>query len=152
MTLAEAGEQCRILGAELWRRRCERNKDALWQFVLGRAPSRPSRPPTGKVYALWLRGTSCAKIGYTAGPVAKRAAAIQQCIPYQVQIIGARPGTYADEREAQRLLSDYRVHGEWFYLDGFAAEALTRWVGGEVNVAQYAYLEEARARRAPQPR
>lgn len=73
---------------------------------------------TGFVYA--IGNSERVKIGYSADP-ASRFVKIKSDSGHDCEIIGIIPATVEQEREAHSLLSEYRLHGEWFRREGAVA-------------------------------
>lgn len=68
------------------------------------------------------------KIGYSVDPIS-RIAAMQTGSGPALQLIGALPGTYEDERNLQLRFSEYLIRGEWFARRGALAEFIAGMFG-----------------------
>lgn len=93
----------------------------------------PSIKSGGQVYVFWGARTPYFKIGFTQYAVADRYRAVQRGVPFQLRIIGSRPGTLSLERELHRRFAGYRVRGEWFALPETVALELLGWVDAGVQ-------------------
>ena len=74
---------------------------------------------TGFCYAM-LSGEAV-KIGYSTNPRA-RASQVRCNTPADVDLVGYIPGTVEDERAIHARLSEWRISGEWFRLEGNVAD------------------------------
>ena len=73
-----------------------------------------------KLYAMkMLTEPAFVKFGI-AGKVRHRRANMQTGSPFAIQILGSFRGTHSEERAIHKLLSEYRVLGEWFRYEGKA--------------------------------
>lgn len=70
---------------------------------------------TGFVYAM-VSG-DVVKIGYSTNPRA-RASQVRCNTPADIDLVGYIPGTVDDERAFHARLSEWRISGEWFRLEG----------------------------------
>ena len=64
------------------------------------------------------------KIGYTAQPVAQRLFQLQAASPHKLALLAAFPGEKSDERKLHAAYAQYRIHREWFRMEGLLAEVV----------------------------
>lgn len=76
-----------------------------------------AKPPgMGSVYFIKAEKSKRVKIGFTELLPTSRLAVLQTGSPEKLTLMGSFGGTLADERSAHKLLSQYRLSGEWFEL------------------------------------
>lgn len=92
---------------------------------------------TGFVYFLRCGDRGPIKIGFAADPEA-RCASHQVSNPHPLVLLGAYPGTMADERALHLHFRADRVRGEWFRS--------SRGLQREIKVAQAAWHDHLRRR------
>jgi len=66
---------------------------------------------TGYIYAIAIG--SAVKIGWSADP-AKRLSKLQSDNPERCELLGVMAGSQDEERQVHRLLSQWKLSGEWF--------------------------------------
>jgi hypothetical protein len=96
---------------------------------------------SGKVYLLWLTGTSAFKIGFTARSVSARAKEIAQSVPVDVRVLGWLPAERRVERLLHRTFARYRTQGEWFSLPPVPAAQLLTTFGYTFSAAERADVQ-----------
>lgn len=113
---------------------------------------------SGYVYAIRAGTTDHVKVGYSISPVG-RIAALQAGCPEQLHLIAEARAGRATERALHDMLSDSRIHGEWFVLPArldwlllecFAAIDLYTDAGAEERPLVVALLEEMCTERTAQ--
>lgn len=70
-----------------------------------------------------LRDVDRVKIGFSTAP-RNRVAAIQNMSGRQLRVIACVPGTQTQEQQLHQRFSEFRLHGEWFRVDGELKEFL----------------------------
>lgn len=70
--------------------------------------------PEGSVYFVRAKKSRRIKIGFTQLDPRDRISSLQTGSAEELELIGSFPGTMADEREVHRVLSPFRLGGEWF--------------------------------------
>lgn len=76
----------------------------------------------GWVYV--VRAGDAVKIGFTSGCPHKRVRDLQTGSAVRLRLIGLKRTTKAEEREFHQMLDGYRMHGEWFDVNGLPVGVL----------------------------
>lgn len=82
----------------------------------------------------FIRAKKFLKIGYSKDPI-KRISELQTGNPVKLKLIGVLPGTYETEKMIHRVLSKFRVEGEWFKVQG-KVESLVHAFSDKNNIHQ----------------
>lgn len=80
-------------------------------------PGWRKRSPAGYIYFLFSDLAGAVKIGFSTSPES-RVKAIRGMSPVPVRLLGQFPGTLEDEKSLHVRFGDFRLHGEWFRVDG----------------------------------
>lgn len=83
-------------------------------------PGRSYRP--GWVYV--VRTADAVKIGFTSACPRKRVKDLQTGCPTPLCLIGLKWADKSEERELHQALAGYRIHGEWFDINGLPVSVL----------------------------
>jgi hypothetical protein len=82
----------------------------------------------GHIYFLQNGRRKLVKIGFSSDHTT-RIGGIQSMIPDKLKLIGTVPGSRTLEAELHKRFAKYRVHGEWFSVEGALAAYLERLRG-----------------------
>lgn len=88
----------------------------------------------GSLYFLWAERTQSFKIGFTRGPLWKRAYDIEASSPVPIRVLAGKSGTMRDEKELHQSLRRYRSHREWYVLPEDMVWQILQWFGVEIPV------------------
>lgn len=91
-----------------------------WAAVERTMQALPLANETRSIYVVGF--SNYVKIGFTAGPIAYRLAAIQTGCPERLDVIAVIDGSPKDEMALHKRFAAYRTHGEWFRREGDLAE------------------------------
>lgn len=95
-------------------------------------PPRQRGSTKGIVYFCIVdEGAPAVKIGFTRRAAKQRIADLQTGSPSRIRLLIEIPGTPPLERELHARFAAYRLHGEWFRLEGELADYIRRLAEAE---------------------
>lgn len=111
---------------------------------------------SGYVYFITTYGEDCparCKIGFTSGRPNDRLNSLQCGSPIKLKFYCAFVGTMDTERDLHNIFREYRIHGEWFSVEGRLLSFLSSLVrevdsGNIFSAARLRDLIQERARPA----
>ena len=98
------------------------------------------------IYFIVCREANAVKIGVTKNDPWKRLGNGQTHCPLRLELRGLVPGSFAEERELLERFASYRIHGEWFRLEGELADHVANLSIPEEPTRTARSIQQGRAR------
>lgn len=91
------------------------------QTILADRPRAYRVGELGFVYV--LKGVRYVKIGYSRQPEG-RMRTLQDCVPFQLELLLSLPGTTQTETAIHNVLDRYRSRGDWFHHNSYVSDGI----------------------------